>query len=249
MTPAFAGLAEPLIQAHEQRSRYAANPDAGPRNDALAYAVQAQVWHRVVGGERPRAWKVGAASRDAEPVAAPVFPRGLATSPARFAAGTFLGMAVEAEIAFVFGRDLAAGGALLAPASIRAAIASAHVAMELVDTRLADPGAAGPLWRLADSLLNGGLVIGDAIADWRTMDFAARDVRVRVDDAVLAEGPGQPPLGDLFHCLPWWIEHIGGVQAGDVVTTGAWTGAHPVHMPAAVTVEFPGLGRARVRLD
>jgi 2-keto-4-pentenoate hydratase len=245
----LARLAEPLIQAHAQGSRFAARPETGPDSDAMAYAVQAQVWHRVVGTERPRAWKVGAASRDAEPLAAPVFPRGLATSPARFSAGSFGSVAVEAEIAFRFGRDLPATDQDPDRATLLAAIASAHVAMELVDTRLADPEAAGPQWRLADSLLNGGLVIGEAIPDWQTKDFSAQAVRILVDDAVLAQAPGAPPLGDLLHCLPWWIRHIGGVRAGDLVTTGAWSGAHPVPMPATVTVEFPGLGSTRVRLD
>lgn len=249
MSLPFARLAEPLIQAHAQHTPFAARPETGPGNAAVAYAVQALVWHQQAGSERPRAWKVGAASRDGEPMAAPVWPRGLAASPARFPAGDFLSLAVEAEIAFRFGRDLAADAPIHDAAVLRDAIASAHVAMELVDTRLADADAAGPLWRLADSLLNGGLVIGDEIPDWRSLDFSARRVRVLVDGATVAEGPGQPPLGDLLHCLPWWIQHIGGVRAGDVVTTGAWTGAHAIALPATVAVEFPGLGSARVSLD
>ena len=248
----FERLAEPLIQARLQRRRLAATAESGPRNEAAAYAVQALVWHRLAEADRPRAWKLGAASRDATPVAAPVFPRALATSPGRFRTSDFLSLAVEAEIAFRFGQDLSGDGEYHDPATIRAAIASAHVAMELVDTRLADAEAAGPLWRLADNLLNGGLVIGDSIPDWQTLDFSARDVGMRVDGAVVAKAVGRPPLGDLLHCLPWWIQHIGGVRAGDVVTTGAWTGAHPIALPAAGTVEiiadFPGLGSARVTL-
>jgi len=118
-----------------------------------------------------------------------------------------------------------------------------------VDTRLADAEAAGPLWRLADNLLNGGLVIGDEIPHWRELDFASRTARVLADGKCIAETLGRPPLDDLFHCLPWWINHIGGARAGDMVTTGAWNGMHRVNMPVEATVEFVGLGTATAFLS
>jgi 2-keto-4-pentenoate hydratase len=170
-------------------------------------------------------------------------------SPARVPSEIFLGMGIEAEIAFRFGQDLPARAQPYSREEILDAIASAHVAMELVDTRLADAEAAGPLWRLADSLLNGGLVIGADIPQWRELDFAAQRVRVLADGKCLAETRGRPPLDDLFFCLPWWINHVGGARAGDIVTTGAWNGMHRVNMPVEATVEFVGLASATVFLS
>ena len=244
-----ARFAEPLVQGYRSHSPFAARPEHGPADEAAAYAVQREVWHAMVGARRPVAWKVGAASRESSPLAAPIFPERCAMSPARFPSGMFLGMGIEAEIAFRFGRDLPVRALPYSRDEILDAIASAHVAMELVDTRLADAEATGPLWRLADSLLNGGLVIGPKIPQWRELDFAAQRVRVLADGECIAETRGRPPLDDLFCCLPWWIDHVGGARAGDIVTTGAWTGMHRVTMPVEATVEFVGLGSATVFLS
>ncbi len=244
--------AQLLIQAHRRHERAAATPAAGPADAAAAYAVQRAVWQALAGGQRPTAWKVGAASADAEPLAAPMWPAHVAASPATFARGDFFSLGVEAEIAFRFGRDLPPRLEPYGREEILEAVAGAHVALELVDTRLADAQAAGPLWRLADNLLHGGFVLGDEIPDWRSLDWPGLTSRVLAGDQVLAETRGRPPLGDPLHCLPWWIVHAGGVRAGDVVTTGAWNGMHPLALPADVRVEFLAagerLGRAEVQV-
>lgn len=247
--PSTAGFAKPLVQGYREHSPFVARTEDGPADEAAAYAVQREVWRAMVGADRPGAWKVGAPGRESVPLAAPIFPQRLAISPARFPREMFFGMGIEAEIAFRFGRDLPARAPPYSREEILGAIAGAHVAMELVDTRLADAEAAGPLWRLADNLLDGGLVIGDEIPHWRELDFSTQTARVLAGGKYLAESRGRPPLDDLFHCLPWWIGHIGGARAGDIVTTGAWNGMHRVKMPVEATVEFVGLGTATVFLS
>lgn len=228
-----------LLRAYQGHTSLAVSADSAPVSSADAYAVQGEIWRALVGAQRPHAWKVGAPTRETLPSAAAIFPQRIAFSPARFSRADFFGLGVEAEIALCFGRDLPASAT---QTEILDAIASVHVAMELVDTRLADSEAAGPLWRLADNLLNGGLVLGDAIANWRDLDFARLRVRVFANGQFVAETVGRPPLDDLFYCLPWWLQHVGGARAGDIVTTGAWNGMHPVGLPATLSVEFVGVG-------
>lgn len=241
-------FAAPLLQAYHQHRTATVSADAGPASRAEAYATQQAVWQAMVGKVRPTAWKVGAPSRDSEPTAAPIFPRQIATSPAGLAAESFIGLGIEAEIAVRFGRDLPARPTRYTREEILDAIGSVHVAIELVDTRLAAPKAAGPLWCLADNLLNGGLIIGEELAHWRQVDFPALTVRVLANGQRLVETLGRPPLDDLFFCLPWWVEHVGGAKAGDIVATGAWNGMHPVGLPATVRVEFAGVGSAEARV-
>lgn len=244
--------AQALIQARRRHARLVAAPEIGPADASAAYAVQREVWHALAGGQRPTAWKVGAPRPDAEPLAAPMLPGHVAVSPAAFPPADFFSLGVEAEIAFRFGRDLPARAKSYSHAEILEAISGAHVALELVDTRLADAQAAGPFWRLADSLLHGGFVLGDEVPGWRSMDWPGLTARVLAGDQVLAETRGRPPLDDLLHCLPWWVAHAGGAKAGDVVTTGAWNGMHPLDLPADVRVEFLAggerLGRAEVQV-
>jgi len=246
-------LAQLLLHAHAHRQVLDVAPDTGPADVVQAYAVQHAVWRGLSGDVQPAAWKIGAPNRATEPTAAAIFPRFLGQSPAEFSAGSFRRLGIEAEMAVCFGRDLPARATPYASEEILTAIASVHVAMELVDTRLADPDAAGPLWRLADSLLNGGLVFGAAIENWRTLDFSKLSVRVLANGRCLAETQGRPPLDDLFHCLPWWLAQHGGARAGDMITTGAWNGMHAVPQAAEVSVEFinaesGGVGRVNAVL-
>ncbi len=83
----------------------------------------------------------------------------------------------------------------------------------------------------------------------RTLDFSGFSVRVQANGMCLAETVGRQPLDDLFYCLPWWIAHIGGALAGDIVTTGAWNGMHAVNLPAEVGVEFVGVGSVLARIE
>ncbi|OYY93190.1 MAG: hydratase [Hydrogenophilales bacterium 28-61-23] len=241
-----------LLQAYQSHQPLDASPETGPASVEQAYAAQQTVWREMVGERRPSVWKAGTPNRQTEPTAAAIFPHRIASSPAHFSADDFRTLGIEAEIAVRFGRDLPARAEPYRREEILAAIASAHVAMELIDSRLADPKAAGPLWRLADNLLNGGLIIGAEIPNWRELDFSGLSVRVHANGLCLAESVGRPPLDDLFYCLPWWIAHVGGAKAGDIVTTGAWNGMHPVSLPAEVNIEFlnrnNSLGLASARI-
>jgi 2-keto-4-pentenoate hydratase len=247
-TKAFPEWAQVLVLAYREHTHFVPGPHCGPADAASAYAIQQEVWRALAGEVRPSAWKIGAPDKASTPLAAPVLPFRLAVGPAHFPSGTFFFPGIEAEIAFRFGRDLPTHSRPYSREEILEAVASAHVAMELVDTRLADAEAAGPLWRLADNLLNGALVIGDAIPHWRALDFSGLTARVLADGKVLAESLGRPPLDDPFHCLPWWIDHIGGTRAGDIVTTGAWNGMHRLPPATLASVEFIGVGAARARI-
>lgn len=243
-----AAIAHRLVQAYRQHTWISATPGSGPGGIDEAYAVQRLVWQEMAGEGRPMAWKVGASALAETPIAAPVFPSRLVTNPGSFPGEMFTAPGVEAEIALRFGRDLPMRPDPYGREAILDAIGSVHVAMELVDTRLADPEAAGPFWRLADNLLNGALVLGDPVPHWRDLDWHGLTVQVRLDGHALADVIARPPLGDIFHCLPWWLAHVGGVHKGDVVTTGAWSGMHPAGHATDLSVTFAGLGEVAARL-
>jgi 2-keto-4-pentenoate hydratase len=236
-------LAQRLVDAYEEHVRILARADSGPVDAAQAYTVQDLVRRHLGFPGRPHVWKVGATSRASEPVAAPIFPTRLSISPGRFRRRGHCSVGVEAEIAVRFGCDLAPRPKPYSRDEIQAAIGSVHVALEVVDSRLHDPEYAGPYWCLADNLLNGALVLGDEISQWREREWRGLNVAILADGVVLDERVANPPLDDLFHCLPWWIAHLGGARVGDVVTTGAWSGMHPIGQAREITVAFAGLGQ------
>lgn len=255
----LAPYAQAIVAAYHDRQPIEAAAAFGPRGAAEAYAVQRAVWQTLAGDARPTAWKVAATAPATRPFAAPILPQRLfasgPNSPASVPIDLFIRPGLEAEIAVRFGRDLPPRPQPYQTAEIRAAIADLCVAMEVIDCRLGDAQSAGSDWRLADHLLNGALILGTPLPDWQDLGLDALQVRVHGGEQCLCDRPGQQPLGDLFHCLPWLIEHAGGLRAGDVVTTGAWTGMHPLDgleglasLPFSCLVEFSGLGSASLTL-
>lgn len=222
----------------------------GPQSAGDAYAVQDRVFAARYPARRVAAWKAGASGPDAEPSAAPIGE--VHASPAVLPANAFHMVGIEAEVAFRIRHDLAPGAHERSEAELADAVGELVVTIELCDTRLSNWKAAAPLWRLADFQLNGALVVGSGIQDWRQVDFAAQRVEVWVNGRKKADRTGSHPLGSPLRVLPWAAEHCagrsGGLKAGDLVTTGSWTGMDFVAPGDTVLARFPGIGEASVRI-
>ena len=217
-----------------------------PAIDADAYAVQQSVADTLhwFAASPPRAWKVGASSRDAVPNAAPLPPQRVVASPAAFAAGAFNRILIEGEIAFRLRAPIAAR----AEASVRAAIDEWLVTIEIVDPRYADIDRASATQKLADQGVHGALVVGSGGPLAPSVDWRAIVARVRRNGDLVRETRGGHPLGNVLFLLPWLAQHAAArdcpLRAGDVVTAGTWTGVFEAFPGETIDVEFDGVGRA-----
>lgn len=216
-----------------------------PRDAAEAYAVQdavADALDRAV-----PAWKTGASSPDAEAGFAPIFE--LAESPAEFPASALRLYGIEAEIAFRLGQDLGPRDEPYRPDEVAAAIASAHPAVELVETRFIDFDAADPLEKLADNGSNAALILGPAMADWRGLDLARPPVVVSIDGKEAARSTGNTG-GDPLRLLAALADHLGfrrgGLRKGEVVTTGSCSGLVFAVPGARVVADFGPHGKVEL---
>lgn len=249
LPPYLVSLCDALIDARTRGTRIDGARVPVPRTDADAYAVQQAVadalgWFAAPG---PRAWKAGAAARDAVPNAAPLPPQRVVASPARFAAGTFGRMLIEGEVA------LRLRAPITDAASVTEAVGEWLVTIEIVDPRFADLDATSPLQKLADHGLHGALVVGSGAPLPPAVDWGALVARVRRDGEAILETRGGHPLGDFLFLLPWLARHAASrgapLAAGDVVTAGTWTGVVEAFPGQTIDVEFPAIGRASVRFD
>lgn len=248
---ASARVAQLLIQArreHRQVELGALGVELVTAEDA--YRAQDEVT-RALGffaNERPCAWKVGASAPGATPIAVPLPPHGVVTSPARFAARTFHSIRVEAEIAFRFGVGVATARD---QDDWRRWIDALVVTIEVVDTRIADQRASA-FAKLADAQQHGALVVGTSIPR-RDFDWSTLRAIVRRNGEVAANTRGGHPLGDPSVLLPWFVRHVAergyDVRAGDIVTAGTWAGMVPASPGDTVAVEFPDIGSASARFD
>ena len=217
-----------------------------PTDEAQAYAVQRRVSAELgaIGG-----WKVGAAGPDAPPSCAPMPASGIHPSPARMPAGRCTMRGVEAEISFRLGADLPPREAPYGRAEVIAAIACCLPAIEVLESRFADPDAQDRLALLADGLTHGAFVYGPPAGDWQGIDFARETASVAIDGATIKEGTGNP-AGDMIRLVQWLADTgarwAGGLKAGQYVTCGSWTGKDYAGPTAQVQASFGHAGSVSV---
>ncbi len=223
--------------------------DLLPRTAEEAYDVQSAVAAEagVIGG-----WKVGAGSPSAEPSCAPLFQTDMRRSPAEWHVQSS-DIGIEGELAFRFARPLPPREAAYGEDEVWDAIDTLHPAIELVQSRFAEPPVISPWAPLADNLSNYGFCYGVAISDWREIDFLRQPVSLVVNGAERARAIGGNAAGHPRRLLAWLANHCArrgrGVAAGDIVTTGTHTGLITLAAPAEIVVRFAGLGEARLSLE
>ena len=239
-----------LVAAHRSR-KPAAIGDLPLKTEKDAYRVQDAVFAELWPGTRPAAWKAGGPSDKTEPTAAPIAPDKLLRSPASIAAASMNMVGVEAELAFRLSKDLPPRGRAYSERRVAAAVGEVLVAIELCDTRLANWKESSGVWKLADFQNNGGLVAGSGTRDWQKIDFLKQEVEFRIGARVV-KAKGAHSFGNPFRLMPWIANHCTtrgiGLRAGDIVTTGAWTGLEIAKAGDEVTARFPGIGEATVRI-
>jgi 2-keto-4-pentenoate hydratase len=236
-----------LAARTDPAARLADLPEAlRPADRAAAYAIQRLVAAETgaIGG-----WKVGAAGPEIIQCA-PMPAAGVVASPATLSSKTHLLRGIEAEVAFRVGHDLPPRATGYTRDEVIAALATAHPAIELLESRYVDPDAVSVFTSLADSQVHGGFVFGSGRADWHGIDFPRETVEQYVDGALQMTHTGNP-AGDMIRLVEWLANvgavWAGGLKAGQFVTCGSWTGKTLVGETSTARVVFPSLGAAEVR--
>lgn len=215
---------------------------AGPRDLDEAYLVQALTAEAL---GPTGAFKTGRKSPDAKPIMAPIPAFTVRQSPAVFGRDELWLIGIELEIGFRIDAPLPSPDDPDFEARARGCV-SALAALEVVDTRLADHESAGPLLKLADNQINGGLVVGAPRRDWRSLDLARVDARLRFGDEVVLDGSVDVPGGDAFATFCVFARqvgtHCGGLQPGQFVITGSVNGLPFIERGTSVHGEIAGLG-------
>ena len=196
-------------------------------------------------------WKIGAGSPDATPFFAPMPLAWMARSGTLLAGPRFRYRVLEAEIAFLLGKDLPARAKPYSLDEVVAAIASCHPIIEELESGLTDPKAAAHLSMLADLQMHGGFIHGPACPNWKKIDFKTETVTLAIDGKLQVERTGSNTSGDLMRLLPFLANEgaarAGGLKAGQWITTGSWTGNTPAHPGSLVEVVFAHAGSVSLR--
>ena len=156
---------------------------------------------------------------------------------------------IEAEIAFRFLRDLPPRATDYTRAEVEDAI-EGFAAIELLNSRYAEPAKRSQLEKLADCITQGGIVCAKPLATWRSVDFSKLEVVLTVDGKEIARRTGSHPSGDPVPpavALANALRKTTGVKAGQIMTTGTWSGVNYVGPTSEVTATFAGFKPAAYR--
>jgi len=157
-------------------------------------------------------------------------------------------LGMEGEIAFRFLQDAPARGAPYSLDEIAERVV-AFPLIEIVASRYTDYHTTPVIERTADLMSNGAFVVGDDQSAWRTMDLVNIPVSLTFDEQVVVERDGGHALGDP---LPLAIDMVNrlrestGVRAGQMITTGAYTGMNIAKRGQRVAVRFAGFAVCEV---
>ena len=225
-----------LIDARRRNMPVA--PTAEAANHAEAYEVQRLTGERL--GVAVAGWKV-ADHPKIGPIAAPIFANVSLEQGAAWPVAPGLG--VEIEVALWLNRDLPQG--THSRETIAAAIDSYAVGVELVGTRLADPQR-NLFAFLGDLMSNVGYIMGSRQTPIPDYAVPQRRCLFSIGGQSRHDANCAPPPLDPLAVIAAWLtradDRLGGLKAGQFVTTGSVCGIIPVKDRGRARAEITGLG-------
>jgi 2-keto-4-pentenoate hydratase len=250
LSPRGAELAERLIGAwHNGRLLSALDATRlAPPDDAAACAVQDAVGAALewFPQGRARAWKIASVP----PTAAPVPDAFISDAPAwlrRQDFHTLIG--IEVELVLRLGSALPAGAD---EATAAAAIDGIYAAIEIFDVRAEAWNSLPRSFLLADQQMHGRLLLGGGTRSGWQADFAETEVSLLVNDTEVIRRRGGHALGTPVAILPWLAHHVAargdGLQAGDLIASGTWTGLHEALPGDRIHANFAGIGEVALEI-
>lgn len=230
-------------------------PTCRPRNAADGYQIQDELNAEL--GVPLGGWKIGCTSAVARRLLKSRGPfAGRILAPRIFTSGTTLPAAaypmrgLEGEFAFRLKTALPPRKRAYSLAEVTAAVGTLHFAIEIVDSRYVDWLKVGVPSIIADQAGNGALVLGPAVAGWRRLRLDSMPVRMQVNGRVVGEGTGADCRGHPLKALTWLANLLrsrGGLDAGQIVSTGTCSGFHLAGPDDRVVAAFGRNGRVAVQ--
>lgn len=245
-----------LVAARSSRRPGARLPEpCRPADDEAAIAIQRRVGDLL--GLPVAGWKCSQSTPERRLPVAPIFaPTIRSVSPCQVNAPGGNAQ-VEPEIAFVMARDLPSRATPYDEAEVRAAIAEAHLVLELMGSRYTDRSAISFPELLADNIANQGLFVGPAVSNPLGLSLDAFAIVIDAGDRTMIRKDGRHPDGHPLKPLYWLANFLAGggygegvcLRANDVVTTGSYCGVVDVPLSTALTVRYGEFGSLDVQFS
>lgn len=156
---------------------------------------------------------------------------------------------VEPEVAFLFRESLR--GSTITADDVRAATEAVAVALEIVDSRIAD-------WRLtlcdtiADNASSAAVVLGPWVPLSADLELSRAHASLTLNGRHVDEGLGSAVLGDPANAVAWLANTLAAlgtdVMAGQLVMSGSFTAAAFVNPGDIASATISGLGTVSLQI-
>jgi 2-keto-4-pentenoate hydratase len=255
--------AQHLADRRANRQPFAALPDPiAPRTVEEAYAVQDTLGSLLAAQFGPiTGYKIALTSLVAQqqlgihqPIGGFILERSIFRSPATVPVADYVHVGLELEIAVRLAQTLPASAAPFTRDTVARAVGEVMTAFEIVDDRNADYVSLSKIYltAIADDIWNAGLVIGAPVTNWHSLDLAAVEGIMHINDTVVGAGHGSDVMGHPFESLAWLANNLAArgksMQAGDLVTTGTFVRLQYVQPGDVLRGSVQGLGEITARI-
>jgi len=213
-----------------------------PADAATAYQVQTET---IAAIGPAGAWKVQPYPETGEPFTSPILKKDVYPPGAALKLADYAGIAIEAEVAVTIGRDLSDKSDYSSD-DLRDAVASLHLAIEVVASRFVDRKKNPALVGIADLQNSGAVIVGPALVTSKWPALSQQALSMLVDGEEVGSTQGNGSTENTLTSLAWLANHAAArglpLKAGDVIITGARLGPLPLD-GKEVVVNGPGFER------
>lgn len=251
--------AERFVVARQTAQGLDDYPGTLPATLDEGYAIQAAALARMT--DPVAGWKVGrilgalADEFGCDRLAGPIFGSTVTTVDGDTAGLVFADGfgAVEAEFLFRIGTVPAPGKTHFTLEEAADHIDAVHIGIEIASSPFVGINGNGPAVTISDFGNNNGLLVGPAVADWRSGAYADQVVTTRIEGETVGSGTASAfhrgAIGSVAFLLENLIARDIAIEAGWWISTGAVTGVHPVRPGQVVETDFGPFGTLHCTIE
>lgn len=244
-----------IAEAHRSGAPYANLPEAiAPKTVADAYAAQEAlrtlwepIWGPVAGLKIATTTKVMQALMGIDhPCGGMIYGKRIHASPFALRLADYQHCVIECELAVRVGRTLAKKAGPWTRAEVRAEVAEAMPAYELIEDRRADYKQTKAYSLIADNAWNAGIVLGRPVAVDRARELDGLAARLETTASGVKLGKTDDPMGALAWIANLAAERGRPLAAGQVVITGSVVATLPISPGETFSFQLEGLGNVEI---
>ena len=162
-------------------------------------------------------------------------------------------MGAECEIATLLDRDLPVSSVPYDRHKVAEAVSALMPAFEIIEDRNADYSNLFFLSVAADNAWNAGIVLGEPVTDWQSIDLVAASGSMTINGESAGSGKGGDVLGHPMEALAWLANNLAdrgqSLKKDMIIMTGSIVSTKFLNEGDDVRFDMDALGEVRLEVE